>query len=198
MKQTLKILTLCAALTAGTATVLCAQPPQETAGQTDSLHQRRPHRRMPQIDPEKEASREADRLKDSLQLDDKQYKKVYKLYLREFQSRQQSRPQGPRRGGMGGFGGMSPMGGGGMPPMMGGGEGFPDMSGETRRERPSREDMKAFMEERKKEAEERARKLDKKMTKILTDEQYAKWKSMKPGLPQRPDVPRPQEERSME
>lgn len=145
------------------------QPQQEQTGK----------RELP--NPERSARRETDRLKKDLNLTDKQYEKIYKLLLKEEKSRVEnmtkgnmpSMPQGQRppmpQGGMGGNGGMNPPMG---PPPMGGGApgGF----------KPN-DNMQQQMEQK-----------DKKMKKILSAEQYEKWKTLqaerkdnKPG--ERPD-----------
>ena len=196
MKLTLKTLAVLAVLSAGIATDLTAQPMAGPSEQHDSLRRRRPPRHAPRLTPEEVARRQADRLKDSLLLTDKQYKKVYKLYLDEQEERAENRPTGPRGRSMGMGGGFQPMGGGGMPPQMEDDGGFPPMTDTERPQRPTEEERQAFMEARKKEAQERAKKLDKKMKKILTDEQYVRWKELKPALPPRPGNPRDAADRS--
>lgn len=140
-----------------------------------------------QGDPEKAAKAETDRLQKELQLTDKQYKKVYKLVLKEQKERLENRPPMPA----GGRGDMPPRRDGGRPQMpQGGGEGFPSMGGEDGfppqmqmgqggDDRPFRDNRQDRAEEMKKKAE----KQEKKMKKILTDEQFAKWKEMQAPMP---------------
>ncbi len=148
--------------------------------------------------PEKEARKLTNRMKKELGLTDKQYDKIYKLNLKEhkkiFETRFGGNAQGsgqrpPMGGGMGPRGGVpgdgpgmgGPGMGGGRPQMggrpgIGGGpggamrpEGAPRMGGD---------DMEAL----KKAAEKK----EKKIKKILTGEQYAKWQTMRePGKPEK-------------
>ena len=119
--------------------------------------------------PERMARREADRMKSELTLSDKQYKKVYKLILQEQKDRLKNISQQ----------GMPPMSMGdrpeGMPPM----GPPPSMNGDFpkggrlnsgRGNMPQQDTSK-----------------DKKMKKILTEEQYNKWKTrMKNNAGQHP------------
>ena len=118
--------------------------------------------------PEKSARKMTDRMKDGLQLTDKQYDKLYKLNLKEQQERfaamaergeGQRPPRGEQRGERPGMGG-------GRPPV------------ETRGERPA---MSKDNAEKKQKA---TAKKEKKIKKILTAEQYAKWQEMR--QPQEP------------
>lgn len=123
--------------------------------------------------PEKTARRRTDEMDKMLNLTEKQYKKIYKLNLKEEREKLEAmigregkdtnRP--PMRGGgrppMMNDGAQPPMMGGGRPPMM------TDSSG-----RKMKEDM-----------EKRAEKKMKKIRKILTDEQYDQWLTMKPEQP---------------
>lgn len=123
------------------------------------------------LSPEKAAQRMTDRMQKELQLTDKQYKKVYKLNLKEqkkiFSARQEGagmRPPMGARPGMNGERPPMPMGEGGMMPGMGGGR--PPMGG------PGAPRMgKDVAEEMQKAAASK----EKKLKKILTDEQFAKW-----------------------
>lgn len=165
---------LCLALGIGTAS---AQPPSGDAHR-DTTQSRHPRfAEMP--NPEKKAKEQTDRLKDVLQLTDKQYKKIYKLNLKEQKSLFENRPQRP--GGMPPhpMGGMPPSGEGFMPPS---GQGFmpPAMDGERRPDL-----HKEQAEKMKKQAEKK----DKKMKKILTDEQYARWKALPPERPDKAPMP---------
>lgn len=112
--------------------------------------------------PEKAARRMTDEMQKSLGLTDKQYKKVYKLNLKEEKARvEQMEARGAD---------------GNRPPMMGGapGRGFPPMGGNGGPGMPppsssGKNDMRSLMEKK-----------DKQMKKILTEEQYAKWRSEQP------------------
>lgn len=120
--------------------------------------------------PEKDAERIAMEMKQALNLTEKQYKKVYKFYLKQQKELVEeisgkdrpengNRPPMPPRDGN-----MPPRGG---RPGMGGRPGGPDGPGM----RPEDNDrMKERMEEEQK-----------KMKKILSDEQYEKWIKMKAG-----------------
>lgn len=138
--------------------------------------------------PEKAAQRRTDEMDKALNLTEKQYKKIYKLFLKEEKEKVEAMMQ-RHPGGMNGqppMGGRHPMGGG-RPPMGGGmppqGGGFPEgMSPEER--------MKEHAEKMQKEQEKR----EKKIRKILTEEQYAIWQTMKPQpqvLPPMPEGERP-------
>lgn len=117
--------------------------------------------------PEKSARKMTDRMKDGLQLTDKQYDKLYKLNLKEQQERfaaMAERGEGQRPP-RGEQRGECPGMGGGRPPVG------------TRGERPAMSKDNA----------------EKKIKKILTAEQYAKWQEMR--QPQEPLQPQdhPQE-----
>lgn len=129
--------------------------------------------------PEKSAKRITEEMSKELGLTEKQYKKVYKVILKEQktlvensfgQNRPPMMPGGPEAGGrpmMGNPGERPPMG-------MGPGGGMPS-------QRPPR------MDEDQAEVLEKARKTkEKKLKKILSDEQYTQWqemqqRNMKPG-----------------
>lgn len=125
--------------------------------------------------PEKAAQRITDRMKKELQLTDKQYKKVYKLNLKEqkkiFAARQEGaemrQPMGERPDRNGERPPM-PMGEGGMRPGMGGGR--PPMGGPgmARMDKDSAEEL-----------QKAAASKEKKLKKILTEEQFAKWQKMR-------------------
>lgn len=127
------------------------------------------------LSPEKAAQRMTDRMQKELQLTDKQYKKVYKLNLKEqkkiFSARQEGagmRPPMGARPDMNGERPPMPMGEGGMMPGMGGGR--PPMGG------PGAPRMgKDVAEEMQKAAASK----EKKLKKILTEEQFAKWQKMR-------------------
>lgn len=117
--------------------------------------------------PEKMAKRRTDEMNELLQLSEKQYKKIYKLYLKQEKEKVErmterhlpegGRPPMPPEGG----GGMPPQGG--MPPRM---EGMPP----SMPMKNEREDM-----------QKQIKKFDKKLKKILTDEQYEIWSSRTPA-----------------
>lgn len=137
--------------------------------------------------PEKAAQRRTDEMDKALNLTEKQYKKIYKLFLKEEKEKVEAMMQ-RHPGGMNGqppMGGRPPMGGG-MPPQ---GGGFPGMGGFPEGMSPE-ERMKEHTEKMQKEQEKR----EKKIRKILTEEQYAIWQTMKPQpqvLPPMPEGERP-------
>lgn len=142
--------------------------------------------------PEKAAQRRTDEMDKALNLTEKQYKKIYKLFLKEEKEKVENMMQ-RHSGGMNGqppMGGRHPMGGG-RPPMGGGmppqGGGFPGMGGFPEGMSPE-ERMKEHAEKMQKEQEKR----EKKIRKILTEEQYATWQTVKPQvLPPMPEGERP-------
>lgn len=144
--------------------------------------------------PEKAAQRRTDEMDKALNLTEKQYKKIYKLFLKEEKEKVENMMQ-RHPGGMNGqppMGGRPPMGGG-RPPMGGGmppqGGGFPGMGGAPEGMNPE-ELMKEHAEKMQKEQEKR----EKKIRKILTEEQYATWQTVKPQpqvLPPMPEGERP-------
>ncbi len=118
--------------------------------------------------PEKIAKHITDEMNNTVQLNEKQYKKVYELLLKEQraqQKKQSSSSDNPSRQPMGGPGGDM---GEGLPPMSGD---MPPMMGEDSSSASSPEEIA----EAKKKAEE---KKDKKLKKILTAEQFSKWKTV--------------------
>lgn len=137
--------------------------------------------------PEKAAQRRTDEMDKALNLTEKQYKKIYKLFLKEEKEKVENMMQ-RHSGGMNGqppMGGRPPMGGG-MPPQ---GGGFPGMGGAPEGMNPE-ERMKEHAEKIQKEQEKR----EKKIRKILTEEQYATWQTVKPQpqvLPPMPEGERP-------
>lgn len=133
--------------------------------------------------PEEIAKTEADLMKSELGLSDKQYKKIYKLIKKDHEYRQsQARmpfeggmpPMGGGPGGMGGPGGG--MMGGGMPPqgdMFNGPrpEGGPGGPGMGPGMGPGEDIITdEYLEEQ-----------DNKLKKILTEDQYRKWRSKHPA-----------------
>lgn len=134
--------------------------------------------------PEKTARRLTDEMDKVLNLTEKQYKTIYKLNLKEEREKLEALiGHGDKEAGrppmMGG--GRPPMMGGGQPPMMGGRGGHPMM-------RPSGDHEKM-----KEDIEKRAEKKMKKLRKILSDEQYDLWLTMKPKQP----APHPMPEAGM-
>ena len=140
----------------------------------DSLHGRHP--RLADVpNPEEAARAETDCLKEELQLTEKQYKKVYKLNLKAQKERLEARFPAPPSGMP------MPPGEDRRPPMPEGG--FPPMMGEGRPPMPP-----ADHADRAEQLAEQARKREKKMKKILTDEQFARWKELQARSPR----PRPE------
>lgn len=137
--------------------------------------------------PEKAAQQRTDEMDKALNLTEKQYKKIYKLFLKEEKEKVEAMMQ-RHPGGMNGqppMSGRPPMGGG-MPPQ---GGGFPGMGGAPEGMNPE-ERMKEHAEKMQKEQEKR----EKKIRKILTEEQYATWQTVKPQpqvLPPMPEGERP-------
>lgn len=126
--------------------------------------------------PEKTARRLTDEMDKVLNLTEKQYKKIYKLNLKEEREKLEALiGRGDKEAGR------PPMMGGGQPPMMGGRGGHPMM-------RPSGDHEKM-----KEDIEKRAEKKMKKLRKILSDEQYDLWLTMKPKQP----APHPMPEAGM-
>lgn len=134
--------------------------------------------------PEKAAKRITEEMSKELNLTEKQYKKVYKLILKEQKSLIENRMRPmrpPMMPGNPGEGDMPMMGNPGERPPMGmGPEGMS-------RPRPPR------MDEDQAEALEKARKTkEKKLKKILTDEQYTRWQEIqlkRKDEPKKPPVP---------
>lgn len=169
MKNSMKIVgtMICIMTLAGLATA--QEAPESQANQQQE--KRLPHE---VANPEKIATRITEQMQRSLQLTEKQYNKIYKLNLKEQKKRfnlmQNAENQGSfMRGGFGMGGRPSPMPmGGGEPPMAREG-GFPGRMGERPRMQLDDDSAKAL----KKVAEAK----DKKIKKILTTEQYEKWKA---------------------
>lgn len=136
------------------------QSPQDMKGE-------RPQRQ--QLKPKERAKANADSLNALVQLDEKQYKKVYKIFLEEANSMSDLFPNrgGGQRPPMGGGrpGGFS--GGGGRPGGFSGGGGRPPMGQGQMMGGPSGQ-MKSIPERINEIREKR----EKKLKKILTEEQY--------------------------
>lgn len=146
--------------------------------------------------PAERAERKAEMMQKEVGLTDKQYKKVYKLFKKDYQYRQDLMeermggmpPMGERPEGMGGPGGGPGMGGprggmggpGGGPGMGGGprGGGMPpqgEMSG-----RPRPEGFPGMGPGGAEVSDEYIEKQDRKLRKILTEEQYGQWRAKHP------------------
>jgi len=152
---------------------------------------------------EDRAKEQADLMNSELQLSSKQYKQVYKLLLKDFNYREQSfgnrpssMPQGGPGGGMPGGGGMMGGPGGGMPGgggMMGGpGGGMPGGGGmmggpgggtppQGNFEGQAPGNMPQFGPKDDLVTDEYLQEQDSKLKKILTDDQYRKWRSKHPA-----------------
>lgn len=150
--------------------------------------------------PENIATHRANEMKKQIGLTGKQYQKVYRLFLKEEELRKEQtgkdrrpqrpqgerpengmRPEGGRPGGQGGFGpghqgGRPPMGGrpggaqGGRGPEMGGRPGGPGAGHGPEMSGPSKDPDSA----------EYIKKADKQLKKILSKEQYRKWRKLHP------------------
>lgn len=191
-RQIIKTTAVILSLVWGMGTAI-AQPRHGTPGR-DSLQAGRP--RVAQApNPQKRAKEMTDRLKDELQLTDKQYQKIYKLHLKELKNLQENRPLPA----FAGEGGRRPRPNGGMPPRNGrmmpaeGDDDMPPMMMQDQ-ERPQRPDLEQLRKEQAEKMKKLAEKKDKKMKKILTGDQYARWKAMPPERPERPQGRRPRPE----
>ncbi len=170
--------------------LLCAPMGANATTRFDTPQEKVQKKEVP--NPEKAAQRRTDEMDKMLDLTEKQYKKIYKLFLKEEKEKVEALME-HQPGGMNGqppMGGRPPRGegrppmGGGMPPQ---GGGFPGMGGDTDDMTPE-ERMKAHVEEMQKEQEKR----EKKIRKILTDEQYEIWQTRKlQVLPPMPKGDRP-------
>ena len=154
MKRNMRLIGLAACLISCSSLAVAQDHPEPQERQ--QYEQRLPHE-VP--NPEKIATQMTDRMQESLQLTEKQYKKIYKLNLKEqkehFKAMQNSGEQRP------------PMGGS-EPLIMGEGN-FPDDMGE----RPMMNKEQNVEDIQKKAAEAKK----KKIKKIPTPEQYAKWQT---------------------
>jgi len=139
--------------------------------------------------PEEYAQKEADMMKQELGLTDKQYKKVYKLIKKDREYRKSQAearlgngmPQGGPggMGGRGGFPGGGPGMGGGMPPQGGMGGQMPSQFEMGQGQRPEgRPDMGPKNDI---VTEEYLEKQEQKLKKILTEDQYYRWRSKHPA-----------------
>lgn len=151
------------------------------------------------VSPEETARKTTDHMNAVLGLSEKQYKKLYKQNLKwareDAENNSPKPPMGDRRGGRpdfgngggpGGPGGFGQGPGGGRPPQGMGGRPPQGMDNAQRDMSP---------EELQKKMEKQRQKRDKKLRKLLTEEQYARWteelQKTKPGAPEnRPPSPR--------
>ena len=149
--------------------LLCAPMGANATTRLDTPQEKVQKKEVP--NPEKAAQRRTDEMDKMLDLTEKQYKKIYKLFLKE----EKEKVEALMERHPGGMNGQPPMGG--RPPRGGDAD---DMTPEER--------MKAHAEEMQKEQEKR----EKKIRKILTDEQYEIWQTRKPQvLPPMPKGDRP-------
>ncbi len=151
--------------------------PAGNAGSQDE--QQGPGQAPEQLTTEEIAARLTDEMNTTLDLTQKQYKKLSKFNLKDQQEQEEllgnfagPRPGGPNggpgMGGPGGQGGQGGQGGPGMGPQGNGPQGTPDLS----------------------ELEDYWAKKEKKLRKILTDEQFDKWYGLHPeqfGVRKNPD-----------
>lgn len=161
---------------------------QSQAQPQQSRPQGQPQRNeiRPPVSAEDAATRKTGILRSELSLTDKQYKKVYKLYLKQAEQAtapisSQGKPMaqgmgGPRPGGVRpGGGGMGGPGGGMGGP--GGGMGGPGGGmGPGGGHGPGQTGLQPRSDEPYFEAEKEIAARDKKMKRILSADQYAKWK----------------------
>lgn len=136
------------------------------------------------ISPEKSARHTTDRMDSLLNLTKKQYDRLYKLNLKWSREDAKDEMPAPRMGGrpertpdFGKAGGFRPGSQGTRPPKSMAGHRVPRDLG------PSPDDRKA-MEKHRAKLEKRHKKREKKLKKILTDEQYARWREQRhPVMP---------------
>jgi len=151
-----------------------------------------------QMKPEEIAKKEADMMRSEVNLTDKQYKKVFNLIKKDHQYRQDQMekqfeegmppmgggPGGMMGGGPGGMGGgmmgAGPMDGGpgGMGGSMGGGRPPRGEMGQGPRSEGNQPGMRPMPDI---VTDEYLEKQDQKLKKILTAEQYSKWRSKHPA-----------------
>lgn len=143
------------------------QPPQRPDGAPFEKMDRPP---MPPMTVEERAQRMTDRMNDLLTLTDKQYKKIYKLNLKDVKEMEADSLFLGRRGMGFGPGGPGPGFGPGGP---GGRAQFErEMERNNRQFNPLSQQQ---MEQLRAEREKARLKKDKKLRKILTEEQYGIW-----------------------
>ncbi len=172
MEMNMKALSIAVCLISCLGTASAQSDDLNTNGRQQTERKQLP-REVP--NPEKIARQMTDQMKESLQLNEKQYKKIYKLNLKEQKERfTNSQNSGQRRPPMRGegfeMGGERPPMGGGRPPIMGDGS-FPDQMDSPSRTNGDSDKEKAESLQKVAEAKE------KKIKKILSTEQYAKWQT---------------------
>ena len=182
----------------GCSTVAIAQ--ETEAGNRQETQSEEHYKPMP-VSPEKQARRITNRMKSLLGLTEKQYDKLYALHLKEArQQAEKNMPGGPRMnerhgggpGGRPGFGGNPPSGGHGMGP---GGNGNRPPKGFGQRsphDFPASSDVVKEMEKQRKKEEKQRKKTEKKIRKILTDEQYARWRKEQMNPPMESEGTKPE------
>ncbi|MDE7237636.1 MAG: hypothetical protein K2N66_07440 [Paramuribaculum sp.] len=161
------------------------------------IHEMRIDAPHPHISPERKAQMVTERMDSLLGLDKKQYKKLYKINLKEARRQAENAESSPFRmggqpgkGGHPGEGGGRPPRGNGMAPGGPGGHGGPgggrpprdfggNVGGPQHERGISREDMEKL---KQKEAKERE-KTEKKIKKILTADQYERWRNANARTP---------------
>ena len=176
MKTIKFILTAVASVTISTLFV-CAQPQRPPF---PGNHEERPVR--PSATPKERAEKRTDEMDKVVRLDEKQYKKIYKIYLKEEKAKETAMgnggPMGPPPGGFpggpgmgGGFPGGFP-GAGGFPGGSEMGEGFPGGMPEGQWE-----PQKPAVGGKEIDSDEYIDAREKKFRKILSQEQYARWRA---------------------
>ena len=166
-------------MAAGLAMMLSAAA--QPSGERPQMPERPQMKERPTV--EQEAQMKTDQMAAELGLDEKQIKKVYKFFKSDIQYRRENfefgggprpdgnfpaPPSGVRPGGQGGFPGGGPGMRPGNPP-----SGMPDFGGEVDYE----------------ELEKYNAKQDKKLRKIIGDENFEKWRAAHPQeLPKMPDL----------
>lgn len=149
------------------------------------------------VSPERQAQQITAKMDSLLNLSEKQYKKLYKLHLKEAQQQMENGladgrpPMGsrPDRGpGAHPGGGNFPMRGGGMGP---GGHPRGGFGQQPPVQLQDASDAVKTLEEQRAKEEKRKQKMEKKIRKILTEEQYACWQEERMRLTAEPGNPRP-------
>lgn len=174
MNKVLKLFLAVALAAAPVALMAQNDRPEAPQRPEGAPEQRRERPEMPKMTSEQIAHQMTDRMDRMLTLTDSQYQKIYKINLKEVKEMEADSVFMSRRGGFGGpMGpGFGPRPGGpGMGPRPGGPGMGPGMGSAPEGGRLSEEQLEQLRVER-----EKARvKKDKKLRKILTDEQYGIW-----------------------
>lgn len=145
----------------------------------------RPEHHMVSFTPRQRAEQRTNEMDKAVRLDDKQYKKIYKIFLKEENAKESSMgnggPMGPTPGQMGGF---PPQGGfSGSPEMGGGFPGGPGGGGPpTGRPFPGDfgKPQKPTVGGKEIDSDEYIDAREAKFRKILSAEQYSKWRKLHP------------------